>query len=593
MFKFLKKYWFWCLLAPVCMFGEIAMDLIQPKIMSSIVDDGVLKSDVGLILDLGVRMILLVLFGGLCGTLCGVFANFATRRFGNDLRKALFTKIMNLSFSQTDRISTGSLITRLSNDVNQVEMMVMMFIRMAVRSMCMFIGGIYMLYRISEKFALLTIGALPFVMIGVTFFLRKATPMFAVVQKKLDQVNHVMQEDVAGARVVKAYVREQYELDRFDKANDDLVSINLRVQTLLAFMMPYMNIILNLVVILLLYMGAITVKEGAELQIGELMAALTYVAMILHSVTFVANIFQSMTRARASVARLKEVLDSPDLIEDGDFEAAKTRLAEMYKEDGIMEEKKRGSIRFENVSFAYPSSPDRKVLENIDLEIRPGETFAILGTTGSGKSSFINLIPRFYDADEGNVYVDGINVKDYELHELRERVVTVMQRAELYSRSIMENIRWGREGATDEEVYAAARAAQADGFIREAQDGYNTHVTEAGHSLSGGQKQRISIARALLKKGEILIFDDATSALDLKTEAALHKALRAEYSDVTKIIIAQRIASVRNADRIMVLDRGKILAIGTHDELMKSCDLYQDIFRSQLKEDKKEVTANE
>ena len=590
MLKYLKKYWFWCLLAPVCMFGEIAMDLIQPKIMSSIVDDGVLKSDVGLILNLGVRMILLVLFGGLCGTLCGVFANFATRRFGNDLRKALFSKIMNLSFSQTDRISTGSLITRLSNDVNQVEMMVMMFIRMAVRSICMFIGGIYMLYRISGQFALLTVAALPFVMIGVTFFLRKATPMFAVVQKKLDQVNHVMQEDVAGARVVKAYVREQYELDRFDKANDDLVSINLRVQTLLAFMMPYMNIILNLVVILLLHVGAITVKEGSSIQIGELMAALTYVAMILHSVTFVANIFQSMTRARASVARLKEVLECPDLINDGDFESAKALVSDVA----------RGSIRFENVSFAYPSSPDRKVLENISLEIRPGETFAILGTTGSGKTSFINLIPRFYDVTEGSVYVDGINVKDYELHELRERVVTVMQKAELYSRSIRENIRWGREDATDEEIYAAARVAQADDFIRASKDGYDTHVTESGHSLSGGQKQRISIARALVRKGEILIFDDATSALDLKTEAALHKALRAkngimvsEYSEMTKIIIAQRIASVRNADRIMVLDRGKILAIGTHNELMQSCDLYQDIYRSQLKEEKKGVTAHE
>jgi ATP-binding cassette subfamily B protein len=590
MLKYLKKYWYWCLLAPVFMFGEIAMDLIQPKIMSSIVNDGVLKSDVDLILDLGIRMILLVLFGGLCGTLCGVFANFATRRFGNDVRKAVFSKIMNLSFSQTDRISTGSLITRLSNDVNQVEMMVMLTLRMAVRSLCMFIGGIYMLYRISTHFALLTIGALPFVMIGVSFFLKKATPMFAVVQKKLDQVNHVMQEDVAGARVVKAYVREEYELNRFDKANDDLVDINLRVQTLLAFMMPYMNIILNLVVILLLYIGAIKVKDGAELQIGDLMAALTYVAMILHSVTFVANIFQSITRARASVARLNEVLDCPDLISDGDFEAAKALVSNVT----------RGTIRFEKVSFAYPSSPDRKVLEDIDLEIRAGETFAILGTTGSGKTSFVNLIPRFYDVTEGNVYVDGINVKDYELHELRERVVTVMQKAELYSRSIRENIRWGREDATDEEIYEAARVAQADDFIRASKDGYDTHVTESGHSLSGGQKQRISIARALVRKGEILIFDDATSALDLKTEAALHKALNSkdsvmdsEYSNMTKIIIAQRIASVRNADRIMVLDRGKILAIGTHDELMKSCDLYQDIYRSQLKDDKKGVTANE
>lgn len=569
MLKYLKKYWFFCLLAPLFMVGEVAMDLIQPDMMADIVDNGVLKSDITLIITVGIKMILTVIVGGFCGVLCGVFANLAAQSFGNDLRKDLFAKIMHLSFQQTDRISTGSLVTRLTNDVTQVQNMVMMAVRGFVRNTVMFAGGILMLYRQSPKFALVAACGLPFVVVTVTFFLRKTAPLFAIVQKKLDGINHIMQETVAGARVVKAYVKEDYELGRFDDANDALCAENLRVQTLLAFMSPCMNIVLNLSVVAVIMVGGVTVKNGGSITPGNTMAAITYLAQILHGVTFMANIFQIFSRAKASADRINEVLRSDDIITDG---------------VGVSESKKKGSIEFKNVSFAYPGSDSQSVLENISFRVEPGETLAVIGATGSGKSSLVHLIPRFYDATEGEVLVDDINVKDYELTVLRDKIAIVLQKAELYSRSIAENIRWSNKNAEPPEIKKAAEIAQADEFICSKSYGYHTPVTEGGHSLSGGQKQRISIARAILKQHEILIFDDSTSALDLKTEAALYHALREECPDVTKIIIAQRIASIQNADRIMVLDNGGISAIGTHTELLERSEIYRDIYRSQLKE---------
>ncbi len=545
------------------------MDLLQPDMMADIVDNGVLKSDITLIITVGVKMILTVMLGGMCGILCGVFANIAAQGFGNDLRKDLFTKIMNLSFQQTDKISTGSLVTRLTNDVTQVQNMVMMAVRGFVRNSVMFVGGIFMLYRQSPKFALVAACGLPFVVIFVVFFLRKASPLFAIVQKKLDGINNVMQETVAGSRVVKAYVREEYELSRFDEANDALCKENLRVQTLLAYMSPCMNIVLNVCVVAVIMVGGYTAKAGGTITPGNTMAAITYLAQILHGITFMANIFQTFSRAKASADRINEVLKSPEIITDGTSEK---------------EPEGKGTIEFRNVSFAYPESDGQYILEDISFKVNQGETLAIIGATGSGKSSLVHLIPRFYDATEGEVLVDGINVRDYELTALREKIAIVLQKAELYSRSIAENISWSKSGATPEEIKRAAQIAQADDFICNATYGYYTPVTEGGHSLSGGQKQRISISRAILKEHEILIFDDSTSALDLKTEAALYKALGEDCPDVTKIIIAQRIASVKGADRIAVLDNGRISAIGTHEELMKTSEIYKDIYRSQLKE---------
>lgn len=569
MLKYLKKYWKWCLIAPLFMLGEISMDLLQPDLMARVVDDGVLAGNMDVIIGTGLRMILTVILGGLSGILCGVFANLAAQNFANDLRKDLFRKIMSLSFGQTDKISTGSLVTRLSNDVSQVERMVMMSVRGAVRSTVMFLGGIVMLFMQGVSFAVIALCALPFVVGATVFFLKKASPMFTVVQKKLDGVNNIMQENIAGARVVKAYVSEEHEISRFDKANDELCDTNLRVQNLLAFMMPIMNIILNVCVVCILVVGGkLTAAGESGLQPGRIMAAITYMAMILHGVTFMSNIFQTFTRAGASVDRIKEVLACEQLMPDG---------AQTAKE-GM-----RGEVEFKNVSFAYPNGGGTPVLEDVSLRVRRGETLAIIGATGCGKSTLVNLIPRFYDVTAGSVLVDGTDVRDYGKEDLRSRVAIVLQRAELYSRSIEANIRWGKPEADEWEIKGAAEVSQADEFVCRNANGYYTQVTEGGHSMSGGQKQRVSIARAVLKDAEILILDDSTSALDLRTEAEFRRALAKRCPDTIKIIIAQRIASVKDSDRIAVLDKGRVTAVGTHEELLKISDIYRDICESQLK----------
>ncbi|MCD7775269.1 MAG: ABC transporter ATP-binding protein/permease [Clostridiales bacterium] len=567
MLKYLKKYWHWCLIAPLFMIGEIAMDLIQPDMMADIVDNGVLGYNLSLILTVGGEMILLVIFGGFCGIMSGVFANLASQNFGNDLRKDLFGKIMNLSFQQTDKITTGSLVTRLTNDVNQVQNMVNMLVRGIVRNSAMFVGGVFMLYRQSPQFSVVAACAIPFILFFVIFFMKKASKMFVVVQKKLDGVNNVMQEDVAGARVIKAYVKEDYEMGRFDEANTGLYKTNLKVQYLLAFMSPCMNIVLNVCTVAVIFVGGINIQSGGTTTPGEIMAALTYLAQILNGITFMANIFQTFTRSKASWDRINEVLSCDPAVQDGSVTA---------------ESEKTGEVEFKNVSFSYPNGSGKSVLENISFKVKRGESLGIIGTTGSGKSSLVNLIPRFYDATEGEVLVDGENVKDYPLTDLRDKIAIVLQKTELYSRPIEANIRWGKPEADPFEIKTAAEIAQADEFICNTPDGYYTQVAESGHSLSGGQKQRISISRAILKNPEILIFDDSTSALDLKTEANLNRALRDNFPNTTKILIAQRIASIKDMDHIAVLEDGKMTAFGTHEELLKSSDSYLEIYNSQL-----------
>lgn len=574
MLKYLKKYWFFALLAPLFMIGEVSMDLLQPQLMSTIVDEGVLGlsnggvGDLNLVLTTGLKMIGTVILGGVMGVLCGVFANMCSQNFSNDLRKDAFARIMELSFEQTDQFSTGSLITRVTNDITQVQNLVTQMIRGFVRNLMLFLGGIFCMLSMDISFGVVIACAFPVLMIFVAFFITKVNPKFAVLQKKLDRVNSVMQENITGSRVVKAYVKEDYEKQRFAGANGDLIHTQLEVLILFSHMMPIMNIILNLSVVAVIYLGSIRVQAGAVTP-GNIMAAITYLSQILNSVMMFAMILQSISRGMASAKRIQEVLDCVPVIQDGTAE--------------IAEEASRGKIEFRNVSFSYPGSSGEAVLENINLTIEPGETLAILGATGSGKSTLVNLIPRFYDVTSGEILVGGINVKDYPLAALRNRVAIALQKSELFSASIKENMKWGRPGATDEELEAAAQDAQAAEFIHSKAEGFDTAVAEKGMSLSGGQKQRLSISRALLKQADILIFDDSTSALDLKTEAKLYEALRTRYDHVTKIIIAQRIASVRGADRIAVIDNGQIVSCGSHEELMKTSEIYQDIYYSQLK----------
>lgn len=573
MLKYLKKYWFFALLAPVFMIGEVSMDLLQPELMSRIIDDGVLGLNNGgvgnlnTVITIGLKMIGFVALGGICGIMSGVFANLCAQQFGNDVRKAVFKRIMEFSFEQTDKFSTGSLITRVTNDITQLQNFVMQCLRGFVRTSMLFIGGIACMVSLNMEFGIIIACALPFVAVCVVYFIAKANPKFTVLQKKLDKVNNVMQENVSGARVVKAYVKEDYETERFEKANNELVSTQLDVLLLLSYMTPIMNIILNLSVVAVIKVGGIQVSAGSATP-GNVMAAITYCSQVPNAVMRMTMIFQTASRGIASKKRVMEIINCDPAIKSGTYN----------KETAV-----KGKVEFKNVSFAYPGMDNENVIENFNLVINPGETIGILGATGCGKSSLVNLIPRFYDVTKGEVLIDDVNVKDYDLQVLRDKVSIALQKPEIFSTTIAENIAWGDDSADIEKIRQAADIAQATEFIDNRTDGMDTQVSQGGHSLSGGQKQRVAISRAVLKNSEILIFDDATSALDLKTEADLYSELSVKKYDVTRIIIAQRIASVKNADRIVVMDNGRLADVGSHSELIKTSEIYKDIYESQLK----------
>ena len=574
MWEYIKRYLHFAVIAAAFMVGEVLMDLLQPEIMSKIVDDGVLGlntggvGDLNLIWSLGLRMIVLVIFGGLCGSLNNVFVHMTGQNIGNEIRKDAFRSIMTFSFPQVDRFGTGALVTRVTNDITQVQNFVSQFVRGMIRTSMLTFGSIFFMFRLNRQFGLIVICAFPWIVGCMALCLWKANPFFTKLQAQLDNINGILQEDVSGIRIIKACVREVYEKVRFGKANDELIKTQLHVLSVFAFMNPTVNALMYVVVAVILLAGSVQVSAGTTSP-GTIMAAITYTTQLLNGVLMLVMLFQNISRGYASWKRVREVLHSELELKDGGFSG---------------ETEQRGQIEFRDVSFAYPGS-NQVILKHINLTIHPGETVAIMGATGCGKSTLVNLIPRFYDATEGAVLVDGVDVRDYDQKALRGKVAIALQKSELFSQTIGENIAWGSPEADEAAVRQAAEVAQADGFVQRTPEGYETMVAERGMSLSGGQKQRISIARAVVKDAEILILDDSTSALDLKTEADLYAALKAACPDRTRLLIAQRIASVRRADRIVVLEDGTVADVGTHEELLARCAAYRDIYDSQMGDD--------
>ena len=576
MWKYIRKYLLFAIIAGLFMIGEVMMDLLQPGFMSRIVDDGVLgvnnggRVDLHLIWMLGLQMIGLVLVGGLCGSLNNVFVHISSQNIGNEIRKDCFRRIMDFSFTQMDRFGTGSLVTRVTNDITQVQNFVSLFVRGLIRTTLLTFGSMYFMFRLNFGFGLIVLCAFPFLVGVIGLCLWRANPLFSRLQAHLDAINEIMQEDVSGIRIIKACVREAYEKTRFGKANGELVRTQLKTLVIFAFMNPLTNAIMYIAVTVILLAGSFSVGNGSATP-GNVMAALTYTTQLLNGILMLVMLFQNISRGFTSWKRVKEVLESMPELKEGSFNGA-TRA--------------QGEIELCDVSFTYPKST-RSVLSHINLRVHKGETVAVIGATGCGKTTLAGLMARFYDVDSGAVYVDGVDVRKYRQRALREKIAIAMQKSELFGMTVGENIAWGLPGADGVSLTSAASIAQADSFISSLADGYDTMVAERGMSLSGGQKQRISVARAVLKPAEIYIFDDSTSALDLKTEAALYRALKKSHPDSTKIIIAQRIATVRSADRIVVLENGGILACGTHEELMGSCRAYQDIWHSQMGEEAK------
>lgn len=608
LFKYLKPYWFLALLSPIMMIGEVTADLCLPYLTNFIITYGVQGFSVndaehgsnlaasllriffrdgdptrmGIIICFGIMMLVITLVGGFFGTFCAWTAAKASQGFGHDLRCDAYRHVMSLSIQQTDKFTTGSLVTRMTNDVTQLVDFVEMILRMFVRSPMFFVGGTVMLLTLNLKFSVVLMCALPVLLVTLIIVLSKAVPIFTVVQEKLDKVNSVVQENVSGARVIKAYVREDYECERFDRANGEMKDTNLRVLMLLTVIEPVLTLVMALAIAAIIYIGGWQIKIGeAGMTVGSIMAAITYVTQVIQSVMMITMMFQSVSRAAASARRVNAVLESDPVIVGGEYDpdSAADFGTSGNGTDGDV------AVEFRNVDFSYPETTGRYVLADVNLKIKRGETVAVIGETGSGKSSLVQLIPRFYDATDGEVLIDGRPVKDYSLRALRRKIGFVMQKSELFSDTISNNVRWGKADADADEIKTAAETAQAADFVESFADSYDTFIAEKGASLSGGQKQRMSIARALVRKPEILILDDSTSALDLATEAKLQKALRTTLKDTTVIMIAQRIASVKNADRIAVIESdGRIIHCAPHDELMKISETYRDIYSSQMRQ---------
>lgn len=561
------------ILGPIFMIVEVLGEIILPKLMSMIINYGcgqdvtVAAKGPAYIIGIGAAMIgtaLLMMMGGVLGA---YFAVKASVNFAGDLRRDVFAKVQKFSFANIEKFSTGSLVTRLTNDITNIQNVLSMGLRMLLRAPGMLIGGLIMALLMNAKLALVFCVVIPVLIIALAFVMKTAFPRFDVMQTKIDGLNSRIQENITNQRVVKSFVRDDFEKETFDRANNELKDKTLRAMKVVILTMPIMTLAMNLTVMAVVWFGGQQILIG-DMPVGNLTAFTTYVTQILMSLMMVSMIMIQGSRAMASSHRILEVLDT-DIDLNDDNASEKDRLVTS------------GEIEFKNVCFRYYKKHKKNVLQNINFTAKPGEVVGIIGSTGSGKSSLVQLIPRLYDCDEGEVLVDGVNVKEYSLNHLRDGVAMVLQKNTLFSGSIMENLRWGDEEATDEQVKEAAKAAQADGFVSEFADGYDRELGQGGVNVSGGQKQRLCIARALLKKPKILILDDSTSAVDTATEAQIRKSFSTTLKDTTKLIIAQRISSVEEADRILVMDEGQIVGQGTHKELLESCETYQEIYYSQ------------
>mgnify|MGYP000950765247 FL=1 len=567
--SYLKPYWKPTLLAPILMLIEVICDLSQPTLLASIVDNGVAKSNLPYILHTGALMLGIALIGMAGGMGCSVASSIASQNFGASLRSAVFKKIQLLSPLNIDRFKTSSLVTRLTNDITQLQTIVLMSLRIMVRAPLLFIGGIIMAISLNARLALILAVSIPLLAVVIYYRMKKSTPLFSYMQQKLDRVNAVIRENLSGIRLVKAFVRADHEKKRFATANDELMYATLQAFNLIITMIPMVILIMNFSIVAVLWFGGWDINRG-NMEVGQIIAFVNYITQILFSLMMIGNILLFISRASASAERVNEVLDTNIDIKNTDNPDF-TPLSS-------------GDVTFENVSFGYSGDKNQLVLKEISFHAPSGKTIAILGSTGSGKSTLVNLIPRFYDVTGGRVTVDKRDVRSIDLYTLRSGIGIVPQDTILFSGTIKDNIRWGKEDATDEEIMEAAKVAQAHEFIMSFPQGYDTQLGQRGVNLSGGQKQRIAIARAIIKKPPILILDDSTSAVDVVTEQQIQKALKEFITGSTIFIIAQRISSVIDADKILVLNEGRIEAEGTHEELLQSSSLYQDIYNSQLGE---------
>ena len=570
--RYARPYALYFVVGPLCMIVEVIGEIVLPKLYANIVNVGIETGNVRYIVVtclLMILMALLMMTGGVGGA---YFASKASVNVAADVRRDVYAKIQKFSFANIDRFSTGSLITRLTNDVTQVMNMINMLMRMCLRAPGMLIGALIAAISMSPSLATVLAVTVPLIVVVQFIVIRIGFPRFTRMQDKVDGLNNKIQEDLTNERVIKSFVREDYENRRFSAANAELKSTTLKALRVVIFMMPLMMLLMNLASLAVVWFGGKMVI-GGRMQVGDLTAFITYITQILMSLMMLTMIFMNSSRALASARRISEVLD--EKIDLNDNQAK-------HKELDV----RRGDVEFRNVSFRYYKNSPGKVLDNISLKINAGETVGVVGSTGCGKTTLVSMIPRLYDVDEGEVLVDGVNVRDYDLTRLRDGVGMVLQKNVLFSGTIAENLRWGDESATDAQLTEAAQSAQADDFIRSFADGYDSVLDQGGANVSGGQKQRLCIARALLKHPKILILDDSTSAVDTATEAQIRRAFTNELKDSTKIVIAQRISSVQDADKIIVLNEGCVTGIGTHDELLKNNKEYQEIYYSQT--DRKE-----